>query len=116
MEKVVIALSRVEPDAYNTSKSSTIILPSTKRDINVDDIKLAYIDSEGDLIVIDEFDSKVLIALERVKTPADVTYQIWRLTTKNNYSSKALKQAIEIMSKKVGIMSPMGDWTYVGNG
>ncbi|XUM27947.1 hypothetical protein ACQ86C_06590 [Enterobacter asburiae] len=82
----------------------------------MDEKELAYVDSEGDLIVIDEFDSKVLIALGRVKTPADVTYQIWRLTTKNNYKSEALKQAIEIMSKKVGIMSPLGDWTYVGNG
>ncbi|QQE37203.1 hypothetical protein [Enterobacter asburiae] len=82
----------------------------------MDEKELAYVDSEGDLIVIDEFDSKVLIALERVKTPADVAYQIWRLTSKNNYKSEALKQAIEIMSKKVGIMSPLGDWTYVGNG
>jgi hypothetical protein len=78
--------------------------------------KLAYVDSEGDLVVIDEFDGKVFIALDSVNEPADVAYQIWRLTTKNNYHSEALKQAVEIMSKKVGIMSYAGDWTYVGNG
>lgn len=80
------------------------------------DSKLAYVDSEGDLVVIDEFGDNVLIALDRVNTAADVAYQVWRLTTKNNYESEALKQAIEIMSKKTGIMSPAGDWTYVGNG
>lgn len=64
---------------------------------------LAYVDDEGDLIVVDEYENKVTVALERVKTPADIVHQLWHLTTKNNYQSEALRTAIEIMSNKIGI-------------
>ncbi|MCU6277002.1 hypothetical protein [Enterobacter quasiroggenkampii] len=78
------------------------------------DKPLAYIEDDGDLVVIDVYDSKVHVALASIETPEHVVQQIWRLSTKNNYESEALKQAIEIMSKKVGLMGPGGDW--VGNG
>ena len=96
----MITLSRVEADDNTTNKSPTLILLSIKTGQYCERKKSAYIDSEGNLIVIEQFDSKVLVTLGRVKTPADVTYQIWILITESNYKSDALKQAIEIMSKK----------------
>ncbi|MEB8255019.1 hypothetical protein NGI13_05480 [Enterobacter asburiae] len=76
---------------------------------------LAYVEDDGDLVVIDVHDSKVHVPLARIETPEHVVKQIWRLSTKNNYEGEALKQAIEIMSKKIGIMNTAGDWTFVGN-
>ena len=63
----------------------------------------AYVDDEGDLIVIDEYGAEVVVALQRIKTPEHVVHEIWRLTTKNSYQSEALRTAIEIMSDKIGI-------------
>lgn len=76
---------------------------------------LAYVEEDGDMVVIDVFNSKVHVALMSVTKPEHIVQQIWRLSTKNNYESEALKQAVEIMSRKIGIMSPAGDWTFVGN-
>jgi len=76
--------------------------------------ELAYIDNEGDLIVKDAFDGDILVSLASLKSPEDIVRQLWRLSTKNNLKSEALKQAIEIMSKHVGLIGPGGDW--VGNG
>ncbi|HGY5112053.1 TPA: hypothetical protein ACY3LK_004961 [Citrobacter braakii] len=76
---------------------------------------LAYIEDDGDLVVIDVHDSKVHISLASITTPQHIVQQIWRLSTKNNYESEALKQAVEIMSQKIGIMNAAGDWTFVGN-
>lgn len=78
------------------------------------DKPLAYLEGDGDMVVIDVFDSKVHVPLMRVTTPEHIVQQVWRLSTKNNYESEALKQAIEIMAKKIGIMGPGSDW--VGNG
>ncbi|MEB1002699.1 hypothetical protein VC858_24470 [Citrobacter freundii] len=77
--------------------------------------QLAYVDDEGDLIVVDEYENKVTVALERVKTPADIVHQLWDLTTKNSYQSEALLTAIEIMSKKIGYDAAAGG-DFVGNG
>jgi len=76
--------------------------------------KLAYVDDDGDLIVKDVYGGDVVIALASIKSTEDVVRQLWRLSTKNNYESEAIKQAIEIMSKQVGLMGPGGDW--VDNG
>ncbi|MCU6182871.1 hypothetical protein KWH94_07005 [Citrobacter cronae] len=78
------------------------------------DKPLAYVEEDGDLVVIDIFASKVHVSLMGIKTPEDVVQQIWRLSTKNNYESEALKQAIEIMAKQVGIKIAGGD--CVNNG
>ncbi|BBQ83437.1 hypothetical protein WP3W18E02_19660 [Klebsiella sp. WP3-W18-ESBL-02] len=64
---------------------------------------LAYVNDEGDLVIIDEHEYEIIVALKRVKTPADIVHQLWRLTTKNSYQSEALRVAIEIMSNKIGI-------------
>ncbi|CAM7607919.1 hypothetical protein [Citrobacter freundii] len=77
--------------------------------------QFAYVDDEGDLIVVDEYENKVTVALERVKTPADIVHQLWNLTTKNSYQSEALLKAIEIMSKKIGYDAATGG-DFVGNG
>ncbi|WP_315707413.1 hypothetical protein [Brenneria uluponensis] len=65
--------------------------------------QLAYIDDEGDLIVIDEYDGKIVVALDQVNKSEDIVHQLWRLTSKNNYKSEALKLSIEIMAKKIGM-------------
>ncbi|BET44043.1 hypothetical protein [Atlantibacter hermannii] len=75
---------------------------------------LAYVEDDGDMVVIDVYSSKVHVPLMRVTTPEHIVQQVWRLSTKNNYDSEALKQAVEIMSKKIGLMGPGGDW--VNNG
>ncbi|MEG2114981.1 MAG: hypothetical protein RRZ38_13955 [Hafnia sp.] len=76
---------------------------------------LAYIDDDGDLIIIDEYGDKVIVAIQRIQSPAHIVHEMWRLTTKNNYTSEALFQAIEIMSKKIGYDAAKGgDW--VDNG
>lgn len=77
--------------------------------------KLAYIDEYGDLLVNDIYETDAIVPLMRVKNAEDVVYQMWRLSTKNDFKSEALNQAIEIMAKQIGIMTPAGDWTYVGN-
>ncbi|EPB6104900.1 TPA: hypothetical protein U5D93_003467 [Yersinia enterocolitica] len=82
----------------------------------MDKSRLAYVDEKGDLIVKDVYETDTSVPLMRVKAAEDIVYQLWRLSTKNNYESEALKQAIEIMAKKNGLMNPAGDWTYVGNG
>lgn len=79
------------------------------------DKPLAYVEDDGDMVVIDIFDSKVHVALMNVTKPEHIVQQIWQLSTKNNYESEALKQAVEIMSQKIGIMNTAGDWTFVGN-
>lgn len=79
------------------------------------DTQLAYVEDDGDMVVIDVFDSKVHVPLINVTKPEHIVQQIWRLSTKNNYESEALKQAVEIMSQKIGIMNTAGDWTFVGN-
>lgn len=77
--------------------------------------QLSYVDDDGDLIVIDEYDSEIVVALRRIKTPAHIVHEMWRLTMKNNYKSEALLQAIEIMSEKIGYDAAKGgDW--VDNG
>jgi len=92
-----------------------MLIPTSKGQI-MSDKPLAYVEDDGDMVVIDVFDSKTHVPLMRITKPEHIVQQIWRLSTKNNYNSEALKQAIEIMSKQIGIMSPQGDWTYVGNG
>lgn len=64
---------------------------------------LAYVGDDGDMVVIDAFDSEVHVPLMRITEPGHIVQQLWRLSTKNNYESEALKQAIEIMSKQVGL-------------
>lgn len=78
------------------------------------DTPMAYVEDDGDMVVIDVFDSKVHVPLMRITTPEHVVKQLWRLSTNNNFENEALKQAIEIMSKQVGLMGPGGDW--VNNG
>lgn len=77
--------------------------------------ELAYVNSEGDLIVIDEFESEIVVALQRVKTPAHIIHELWRLAAKNNYKSEALLRAIEIMSNKIGYDAAAGG-DFIGNG
>jgi hypothetical protein len=77
--------------------------------------KLAYVDNDGDLIILDEYGSEVVIALKEINTPADIVHHMWRLTTKNNYKSESLLLAIEIMSKKIGYDASAGG-DFVGNG
>ncbi|MGB3255166.1 hypothetical protein [Buttiauxella gaviniae] len=77
--------------------------------------RLAYVNDEGDLIVKDVHQVDTVVTLTQVKKPEDIAYQVWQLSTKSNYENEALKQAIEIMAKQVGIMNVAGDWTYVGN-
>lgn len=77
------------------------------------DQPLAYVEDDGDMVVMDIFNSKVHVPLMRITKPEDIVKQMWRLSTNNNYESEALKQAIEIMAKKVGLMGPGSDW--VGN-
>lgn len=77
--------------------------------------RLAYVDDEGDLIVKDVHEAETVVPLMQVQTAGDIAYQLWRLSTKSNYENEALKQVIEIMAKQVGIMTPEGDWSYVGN-
>ncbi|EMP2051436.1 hypothetical protein RU349_000046 [Enterobacter kobei] len=76
---------------------------------------LAYIDDDGDLIIIDEYESEVIVSLQRIKTPAHIVHEMWRLTTKNNYKSEALLRAIEIMSARIGYDAAAGG-DFVGNG
>lgn len=76
---------------------------------------LAYVDDDGDLIVIDEYGSEIVVALQRIKTPAHIVHEMWRLTMKNNYKSEALLRAIEIMSEKIGYDAAAGG-DFVGNG
>lgn len=78
------------------------------------DQPLAYVEDDGNMVVIDMFNSKVHVPLMSVTKPGHVVQQIWQLSTTNNYESEALKQAIEIMAKKVGLMGPGSDW--IGNG